>query len=365
MATVGSALTVVAQSPTPILAQPGVAPGSQAAVTPAQTMQQADSVTLTGRTAETQQNGDNSNGSAQFGEASAFFFAEQQSFRAGNGSGGNQAATPTVPNLPVKTVNEASVGNEQNESVANGQTAPTANQASAPNSAANAATGGAGSIAQTTGSTSGGNGAADTPMAELAQLDDTLQQMGIDPQSISLFNRMAMLLYANDPAALRVLVQTMQSGAEQLTAANSSGQNNGGATGTQAANSTSPRGLLPAQAQSTQAQNAEYQPANVQNNAEEANVLLSDATIASIGTENGGTALTEPLTLPTYAASSNGASAVSGEALDATSSAQFSPSSAYVAQLGQLNSAFAAVEGRQFNMLQQNAEAGQLLNVSA
>ncbi len=57
---------------------------------------------------------------------------------------------------------------------------------------------------------------ADTPLAELAQLDRTLQQIGIDPQSISLFNRMAMLLYANDPAALKMLVQTLQSGAQQM-----------------------------------------------------------------------------------------------------------------------------------------------------
>src|SRR5579871_437008 len=42
-----------------------------------------------------------------------------------------------------------------------------------------------------------------TPQQQLNQLDQTLQQLGVNPQSISLFNRLAMLLYANDPAALQ------------------------------------------------------------------------------------------------------------------------------------------------------------------
>jgi hypothetical protein len=44
------------------------------------------------------------------------------------------------------------------------------------------------------------------------------KNIGVNPQSISVFNRIAMLLYANDPAALRMLVQTLQKGAQLLSA---------------------------------------------------------------------------------------------------------------------------------------------------
>jgi len=59
-------------------------------------------------------------------------------------------------------------------------------------------------------------GTASTPQQELVQLDQTLQQLGIDPQSISLFNRMGLLLYANDPVALQNLVHAMQTADQQL-----------------------------------------------------------------------------------------------------------------------------------------------------
>lgn len=62
--------------------------------------------------------------------------------------------------------------------------------------------------------------AATNPQQELAQLDQTLQQLGIDPQSISLFNRMGLLLYANDPAALQNLVQALQQVDQQLNQLN-------------------------------------------------------------------------------------------------------------------------------------------------
>jgi hypothetical protein len=55
-----------------------------------------------------------------------------------------------------------------------------------------------------------------TPQQELAQLDTTLREMGFDPQSISLFNRMGLLLYANDPAALHNLVSALQAVDQQL-----------------------------------------------------------------------------------------------------------------------------------------------------
>src|SRR5277367_173475 len=53
----------------------------------------------------------------------------------------------------------------------------------------------------------------------LQQLDRVLQQLGIDPQTLSLISREGMLNWVNDPAALRQIVQNVQA------AANSSEQN--------------------------------------------------------------------------------------------------------------------------------------------
>jgi hypothetical protein len=60
-------------------------------------------------------------------------------------------------------------------------------------------------------------GTAANPQQELAQLDQTLQQLGIDPQSISLFNRIGLLLYANDPTALENLVQALKTVDQQIS----------------------------------------------------------------------------------------------------------------------------------------------------
>jgi hypothetical protein len=57
------------------------------------------------------------------------------------------------------------------------------------------------------------------PPQTLQQLDRVLQQLGIDPQSLSLISREGMLNWINDPAALRQIVQNVQS------AGNSSQQN--------------------------------------------------------------------------------------------------------------------------------------------
>jgi hypothetical protein len=146
------------------------------------------------------------------GEAAVFFFAEKQSFRAGSG-GSQTSQAPRVPRLPVRIAEEPAVGEK---------TIGVQNQANAANltDASTATTEADSSETQATSSSSGTAAGANTPIAERAQLDDTLQQMGINPQSISLFNRMAMVLYANDPAALRVLVRMLQSGVRQPTESN-------------------------------------------------------------------------------------------------------------------------------------------------
>jgi len=81
------------------------------------------------------------------------------------------------------------------------------------------------------------SGPAATPQQELAQLDQTLQQLGVDPQSISLFNRIGLLLYANDPTALADLVKALQAVDQQL------GQLNG-ATNTTTQPQTAAQALL-------------------------------------------------------------------------------------------------------------------------
>ncbi|HTZ75411.1 MAG TPA: hypothetical protein VMB47_15925 [Candidatus Aquilonibacter sp.] len=365
MATVGSALTTVAQPPTPIPAQTGVTAGPQAAVSGGQTAQQADSVTLTGRTAESQQNGNGKDNGAQMGEASVFFFAERQSFRAANGSGGNQTAS-TAPSLPVKIADEATLTGGKAAAASNTQTIPATNQETAGPSnsvdetAATAATAAPSPSATTTNSTTNGSGAADTPIAELAQLDNTLQQMGIDPQSISLFSRMAMLLYANDPAALRVLVQTLQNGADQLTSAAQSGQAVNSATNGQGPAAPNIQSILPVQTQPAAAQDSENQTQDVQNNTEQTQSVVDQA-MGSQLTASGSATAGSSLPVPGPIESSGGASASS--AMGAPGA--FTGSNTFVMQLGQLNSTFAALEGRQFNLIQQNAESGQLLNVSA
>lgn len=205
MATNGIALW--AQQTPPIPVQPDSTPGPQANATPAQDPGWQDVVTLTGRTAE---NGETrtADDNAQFGEAAAFFFAEQQSFRAANGSGGSQTAQiPDAPELPVKLTSSAGTVDPTLSGTAHAANGPArrAAESVAANQARSAI-----SASQPASTVS------HTPLAELAQLNHTLQQIGIDPQSISLFNRMAMLLYANDPAALKMLVQTLQSGAQEL-----------------------------------------------------------------------------------------------------------------------------------------------------
>jgi hypothetical protein len=97
---------------------------------------------------------------------------------------------------------------------------------------------------------------------ELQQLDQTLQQLGINPQSISLFNRLALLLYANDPAALQQFVQQLQQGAQEVGEGNAlastpASQNaaqsqntaqaqNAGSTGSQAGASATGAASVPA-----------------------------------------------------------------------------------------------------------------------
>jgi hypothetical protein len=77
---------------------------------------------------------------------------------------------------------------------------------------------GAGATATATAATASASSAAPAQQT-LQQLDRVLQQLGIDPQTLSLISREGMLNWVNDPAALRQIVQNVQA------AENSSQQN--------------------------------------------------------------------------------------------------------------------------------------------
>jgi hypothetical protein len=112
---------------------------------------------------------------------------------------------PPAPILTPGSVNATSVA----VAAAAVHPATAANSASAAaNTASSAATGGAPDAA---------------PQETLQQLDQELQRLGINPQDISLLNRMSLLLWVNDPVALRQFVQGTQPSAlapEKIAAMN-------------------------------------------------------------------------------------------------------------------------------------------------
>jgi hypothetical protein len=230
-------LTETAQQQAPANATPVNANQAQGAPAP------PDTVTLTNQAAEGQQAGQDPNRGrfdrAAFLGAAGLFIGENnpgQDYR-------TQQPTLPVP-LPQLQTQDAPA-------------APASNAASAAaNAAANAATTAAQAAAPAPADPAA-TGNFTTPQQELQQLDHTLQQLGISPQSIPLFNRMAMLLYANDPAALRLLVQTLQTAAAQQGAAQPPAN---------AANANQPlaQALLPSTAPANQGQTAAQAPAGAQ-----------------------------------------------------------------------------------------------------
>jgi len=158
-----------------------------------------DTVVLTGKVSEAALNGENPNGS-QFQEMPLFFAARGIFLGAGNAAPGAPQAPQAPPAVSAQTgapaIPAAAPANSADPAIA---------AVIAANSQPPANSGG----------TSNPGGAVGTPQQQLAQLDQTLQQLGINPQTLSLADRMGMLLYANDPAALRVMVQEIQSSPQQ------------------------------------------------------------------------------------------------------------------------------------------------------
>jgi hypothetical protein len=147
------------------------------------------------------------------GQAGAEFVARGPAiFEALNG--GAPGTAPTAP-APASQV----------AATPNAPASPSANVASAqPPAAATAQTGATLLSANTQ----------QEQQQQLAQLDQLLSTLGIDPQSIPLFNQLALLLYLNDPAGLEHFVQQLQALtpiASNPTKANNAPQNAASATG--------------------------------------------------------------------------------------------------------------------------------------
>ena len=230
-------LADAAQQQAPATATPVNANQAQGAPAP------ADTVTLTNQAAGGQLAGQDPN-AGQFdppafvGAAGLFFGAAG----AQRNAEANFQITPALPILLPEAQNAPAAG------TANGAGAP-ANQnppANAPANAANAAAAGAGADAANAAGADDPAATANAPQLELQQLDQTLLQLGVNPQSIPIANQLAMLVYANDPAALELLVQALQ------TTSTQQGTAQGGA------NTAATQGILqtvtqPSQTQQTQA----------------------------------------------------------------------------------------------------------------
>ena len=164
------------------------------------------------------------------------------------------ANQPAVPTLPVLLQNAPSQQTPRQQAVpqqaaaqrqpalqqAAQQAAATVDSGDEATSNQNAATAAA---AQNAGSAASATAGPQTPQQQLTQLNQSLQGLGISPQSIPLSTRMAMLIYSNNPAALRLLASQLQSSNQTST----SGTSAAAGDSTQAQGSA--QALLPAQAQ--------------------------------------------------------------------------------------------------------------------
>ncbi|MGA8407332.1 MAG: hypothetical protein WB680_09155 [Candidatus Acidiferrales bacterium] len=183
-----------------------VPPASQAPAAPSDAAQQ-DTVTLSGKSPATR----NQTASQNFVSAAAFTllaheftFPPDTSADANTPAAGNSNTAAATANQAVETPQSPpptfTPGSVNATAVA---VAIAAAQPAIGSNAANAA----GSNANSTGAASA---SAMTPEETLQQLDQELQRLGINPQDISLMNRMSLLLWVNDPVALRQFVQGMQ-----------------------------------------------------------------------------------------------------------------------------------------------------------
>ncbi|MGA7060544.1 MAG: hypothetical protein WBY69_04955 [Candidatus Acidiferrales bacterium] len=183
-----------------------VPPASQAPAAPSDATQQ-DTVTLSGKAPATRSQTASQNfvpAAALTSLAHEFTFPPNDSENGANGTGtaNSNSAAPSVDQtgvaqepLPAPILTQRAV-NATRVAVA-AKAAQTATGTNPANAAANSANSAAATRAT-------------APEETLQQLDQELQRLGINPQDISLMNRMSLLLWVNDPVALRQFVQGMQ-----------------------------------------------------------------------------------------------------------------------------------------------------------
>jgi hypothetical protein len=192
-----------------------IPPATQASAGPSDATQQ-DTVTLSGSTPATR----SPIASQNFVPAAAFtLLAHEFTFPPNDSENGAGLSESTNSNSAGAPAHQTTVAQEQSPAPALTQGSVNATAvAVAANAAqpapginpANAAANSPSSAAETSASVM-------APEETLQQLDQELQRLGINPQDISLMNRMSLLLWVNDPVALRQFVQGMQPSA--LTAA--------------------------------------------------------------------------------------------------------------------------------------------------
>jgi hypothetical protein len=239
-------LTETAQQQAPATATPVNPNQAQGAPSP------SDTVTLANQAAEGQRTGQDPNPgrfdrAAFVGAVGVFVGANRTPANTPPNAQQAPALPVLLPRSPSQNAPAASPANTSD---------PPANQSPATNVAANAANAAAvAANAAANAAEPAPDAAAATPQQQLQQLDQALLQLGINPQSIPLANRMAMLLYANDPAALHLLVQALQ------TAATQQGSTQTGTNTAAQANAAATLGLLQTAAPANQGQPAQ-QPAS-------------------------------------------------------------------------------------------------------
>ena len=213
-----------------------------------------------------------------------------------------------------------------------------------------------------------------TQQQELAQLDQILQQMGVDPQSISIFNQLAMLLYVNDPVALQQFISTLQGAFPQPATQPSAAGATAGAAQTQAlAQNPAAASAVPQTAGQTPAANQGQQQAG---NGTAIEALAFQATFAEVQVAPAGNGATNQGTVHSHGAHHHhgrGNSTAGNGNIHGNQQNSNTPSGDYALQFQELQLSFAAIgiEGgtSQAQPLTRAAAAGsgqgQALNVVA
>ena len=197
-----------------------VPPASQAPAAPSDGTQR-DTVTLSGIAPAARNQGASQN----FVPTAAFtLLAHEFTFPSNNSENDASAPGATSSNSAAAPADRTTLAQEPAPAAivtpgsVNATSVAVAAAAVQPATSANTA-----SAAANTASSAATNSTSAAPQETLQQLDQELQRLGINPQDISLLNRMSLLLWVNDPVALRQFVQGTEPSAvasEKIPAAN-------------------------------------------------------------------------------------------------------------------------------------------------